>query len=64
MKIFHTNNQVLLNRLNNLNEKITQNNIIHKNISNSNTRNSLIDINIPDWEEKVNNHMNYKNGNL
>ena len=71
MRLFHTNNQILLDRINNLNQKITNSDIIHKSINNSNRLNNgnrlnssnLVNIEIPNWENKVNNHMNYKNGN-
>ncbi len=71
MKLFHTNNQILLDRINNLNQKITNSDIIHKSINDNNRLNynnrlnngNLVNIEIPNWENKVNNHMNYKNGN-
>ena len=72
MRLFHTNNQILLDRINNLNQKITNSDIIHKSINNSNSNklnsnrlnnSNLVNIEIPNWQEKVNNHMNYKNGN-
>ena len=51
VNIYNRNTEILNEKINNLDKKINNNNIIHKKINTTNL------------EEKIKNHMDYKHGN-